>query len=581
MSKIIYVCSRNHNFDSNTENKLSDICNALVPDNITRCADYKIYVEGRLAYAVTMKNSALLESDMSVLLGFRYSKQETNWTTQQHNYPDGNYVLFRNGDDNLEVLCDGVGSRTIWYYHDDEIFIASTSQRGAIMFLGSFVFDERVIPWVLSTGTLGPQFSWDIRLHRLQADSSVLLNKKTWVLSLNKNPITFTEVKNQRKKHKEILTDAIRQTINTLGSIDYNQWILPLSGGYDSRAILCFIKEQIGLHKDLRTVTWGLETSVHEDGNDAKIAKELAHSIGVHHDYFNTDMSSEPIETIIDRFIHCSEGRIDHLSGYMDGMEIWKRFHDENITGLIRGDEGFGWSQVSSELTVRLAVGCALCSDYVNLKNIIADFNLHSQQLPKELTKNDTETLSEWRDRLYHTFRIPTILAALSDIKLTYIEQINPLLSKTILTAVRSMPDNLRTNKTLFKEITNTIGPNIPIANKSAIANLEDILKKKQLINLFKREINSSYANNLLGDKFVQFICDQIKDDKSTLKTRNQQLKQSLKRHLPRFIKNLIRDKAIHPKVDGNVLAFRVFIILRMHKILTSDVAKFNHSSNP
>lgn len=576
MSKILYICSRNQEFNDNTENKLIGICNELVPNNIIRCPEHKVCVKEHLAYAVTMVNSALHESGMSLLLGFLYSKPETNWTTPKHNYPDGNYALFRNGDDDLEVVSDSVGSRTIWYYHDDNYFIVSTSQRAVILFLGSFLFDERVIPWILSTGSLGPEFSWDLRLHRLQADSSLLLNKKTWVLSVSQNPISFIKEKHMRKEYKEILTDTIRQTVNFLGSIDFKHWMLMLSGGYDSRAILCFIKEQIGLPKDFKAVTWGLKASINEKGNDANVAKELAHSVGVKHIYYNTDISSEPIEDIIDRFIFCSEGRIDHLAGYMDGMEIWRRFHDSNITGLIRGDEGFGWIHVSSELTVKKSIGCLLCSDYMNLKNIIKNFNFHSQQLPDELIKRDYETLEAWRDRLYHAYRIPTILAALSDIKFSYIEQINPLLSKTILNVVRKMPDSLRTDKTLFKEIVNTVGPNISIANKGANANSDDILRDKRMVDLLKCEIKGSYANNLLGAEFTKHIYSRIKEDMPKLKNQNHKLKQNINKCLPRFIKNFILDNASSPNIDGNVLAFRVLILLKMHKFLMADASKFS-----
>lgn len=576
MSKVLYACSRNHNFGESTENKLVEICNELVPDNVRTCPEHKICMKDHLAYAVTMNDSAIHESGLSLLLGFLYEKPDTNWAMPRKNYPDGNYALFRNCDDEIEVVCDGVGSRTIWYYQDDELFVASTSQRAIILFLGTFLFDERVIPWMLSTGSLGPQFSWDKRLQRLQADSSVLLDKKTWGLSVNQNPIVFSEKKRAREAHKELLAATIRQTISYLESIDFKHWVLPLSGGYDSRSILCFIKEQIGVPKDFKAVTWGLETSVNENGNDAKIAKELARSLEVQHDYYHTDISSESIETIIDRFILCSEGRIDHLSGYMDGMEIWRNFHDGNIGGVIRGDEGFGWTQSSSELTVRLSVDCALCTDFENLESILEDFDLPSQQLPPEFRKGEKESLSAWRDRLYHAYRIPTILAALSDIKFSYVEQINPLLSKVILTAVRTIPDNLRTDKALFKEIVNTIGPNVPLANKGANANPENILRNRSVVDLLRSEIGSSYASNLFGSKFVKHVSDGIKKDKSKSRTRKQELREKIVLLIPRFVKNWLREKVFRPKVDSNVLAFRVFILLKMHKILKADATKLS-----
>ena len=51
------------------------------------------------------------------------------------------------------------------------------------------------------------------------------------------------------------------------------------------------INQLVNSVKDLKAVTWGLEKSLSEEGNDAKIAKELAHSLRVKHDYYHTDLS--------------------------------------------------------------------------------------------------------------------------------------------------------------------------------------------------------------------------------------------------------------------------------------------------
>ena len=279
----------------------------------------------------------------------------------------------------------------------------------------------------------------------------------------------------------------------------------------------------------------------------------------------------------MNRFILCSEGRIDHLSGYLDGMDIWRKLHDEgNITGVIRGDEGFGWTQVSSELTVKLSVGCALCADFDNLKKVADVFKLPTQELPPELGKQKNESLCAWRDRLYHSYRLPTILAALSEIRFSYVEQINPLLSRTILTAVRATPDSLRTDKSLFKEIVHKIGPDVPFASKVANAEPEGILRSKPIVDVIKRELGSSYAGHLLGQDFVDYICRGMKEVTPGPKSRRKEIKKRIGSLLPQFVKNWLRDKAIAPRVDGNVLAFRAFIILKTYKILEADAAKFS-----
>ena len=175
-----YACCRNAIFDEDTENKLVGICNAIVPDNVISPSQHKMLARQDIAYAITMCSSTpLLESNLSLLLGVLFEKQDSSWSKPKSYYPDGNYALFRNDQNEIEVVSDAAASRTIWYFHDETLFLASTSQRAIILFLGEFQFDERVIPWMLSTGSLGPQLSWDKRLKRLPPDSSVLLDKKT------------------------------------------------------------------------------------------------------------------------------------------------------------------------------------------------------------------------------------------------------------------------------------------------------------------------------------------------------------------------------------------------------------------
>ncbi|WP_277811569.1 hypothetical protein [Chromohalobacter canadensis] len=572
MSKVLYACSRNSSFSPNTKKKLNEICNQLVPDNIDVPKPHVVRVEDDVAYAVCMDSGALQESRMSLLLGFLYEKHKVRWDEPGKNYPDGNYALFRGDEAELEVVSDCVGTRTVWYYHDEEIFIASTSQRAIIMFLGTFEFDERVIPWMLSTGSLGPQFSWDKRIERLPVDSSLSLDKKSWRTSITQTPINFSVVSRKKEDHKKVLSDAISQTMESLKGVDFERWVLPLSGGYDSRGILFFIKNTIGAPDNLKAITWGLEKSQYEKDNDAYVAKELAHSVGVQHKYYHTDISPEPLEVVFDRFLFCSEGRVDRIAGYMDGMDIWKQLHDEGVDGAIRGDESFGELPVSSELNVKNIVGFGLCYDYKNLSKFIDDFGFSSQEIPVELQKKEEETLYAWRDRVHQEYRMPTVFAALSDIKFSYLEEINPLLSKSVLDVVRSLPDDLREDKYLFKSVVESMGANVPFAIKCANANPEDILREKECVDLMKSEIISDYSAELFGSGFADRVISEIKVGNG--KSRKWSIKGLVSPLLPTSIKNRLRDTVARPSVDGNVLAFRVFMIIRMHKMLTLDATR-------
>lgn len=575
MAKIIYAYSRKIPFSQSDDRKLRNICKRLEPDNLTLPASHKVIVQGNLACGIINHRNSVIKNS-SILLGCLYGNDEC-WEHPQQQYPDGSYAIFRNGNDCLEAVSDAAASRTIWYYFDDEYFVASTSQRALIMFLGSFDFDDRVIPWMLSTGSLGPDLSWDKRIRRLAPESSVVLDKQRWSISVDTRPIVFAPKSRSRSDHKELLMNEIRtimQSLNRSRQISLDDYLLPLSGGYDSRAILCFLSEG-GAPENLKTITWGLEQSSNRKGNDAAVAKELASKVGVKHRYFHTDVASESIEKVIDRFICCGEGRVDHLSAYMDGLEIWRKLRDEeSCSGILRGDEGLGWIPVSSESSVRLGVGIGLCADYQNLDGITKRFQLPNQDLPVDLHRREGETLSAWRDRLYHAHRLPTILAALSDVKCSYVEVINPLLARSILHRVRELPDRLRTDKTLFKEIVNSVSPDVPYANEGANANPNSLLRKREVVELMRNEIQSEGAKRIFNRDFLEYVLRGIRGESSSNKETKKKAWRDIKWLVPHFVRTRIRELVAKPSLDGNVLAFRVFLILRMRKVLNSDRAE-------
>jgi hypothetical protein len=570
MSKVIYVCARNRPMGQHDTIRLREICGNLSPAILSPSGSNRVSVTGQLAFGIVNDNPCVTQQGDSLLLGLLY-ENATNWSKPDSGSPDGSFAIFRSNHDYCEIVSDPVGSRTIWYYFDDELFVSSTSQRAILMFFGSFTADEGAFPWILSTGSLGPEHSWDKRLRRLDPDSSLLLDRQAWTLSKKSKKICFSEVERTKRQHQELLTEAIQTTIRSFEGVNLDLWALPLSGGYDSRALLCLLSELETVSGNLRTLTWGLEASIHANDNDAYVAQQLAQHFGVDHRYFHTDVSSEPIEILIDRFLVLGEGRIDHIAGYMDGFQIWKRLFQSGIKGILRGDEGFGWNEVSSEIGVRRSIGCALCEDFANLEHGLEQFEFAPQALPDELAKLQAESLPQWRDRLYHGYRVPTILAALSDLKLGFVEQVSPLLSRQILDRVRELPDELRTDKTLFKSIVDQIGPRIPYARRAATAPAEDILKRPDVVQLMKARIDSASARELLGEKFVLFTLSGMRTNGEKSSNRSRSHVALLKRLTSGIVKARLQRLRPKPQLDPNVLAFRVFVILRMNEILQQD----------
>lgn len=584
MSKIIYILHRSR--PARDEHRLAQICARLVPDNIRQPVDHQICIQNDVAFAVVNYHAsqAVMAEQACVRLG-QLVEPHGAWEIPGTEPPDGCFALFRNSATCFEAVSDAAASRTIWYFHDSERFIAATSQRAILMYLGDYCFEKRVVPWMLSSGSLGPELAWDARLSRLPPDSSIVLNKDDWTLALKSRPIVFSQARRSRNEFKLRLGAAIARSVASLKAVAGGDWALTLSGGYDSRAILCLMKNAGFAMPALKTITWGSKTALSRPGNDAVVAQRLAGIFGAQHKLYCPADSSAALGRVLDRFILAGEGRIDHVAGYMDGMEMWRQLaEDDGIRTLIRGDEGFGWATVSSEALVRHKLGCALCSDFRNLQHVVQRFHLGRQELPDWMKRAKGETLATWRDRLYHAFRLPSVLAALSDIKAFYVETINPFLARSVLEEVRAMPDDCRTEKELFREIALELSPDVPYATEMAIAMTDDVVARNDVVDLLKSTLQGPRARAVFPQDFLDFILGDLVSPpagvsvptaavapRRTLSALRNSFEVGLKRMVPRHVINWMRRRILKPKLNGNLLAFRTYLIVRMHEIFELD----------
>jgi asparagine synthetase B (glutamine-hydrolysing) len=201
--------------------------------------------------------------------------------------------------------------------------------------------------------------------------------------------------------------------------------------------------------ESLRTFTWGTEAALDNPDTDAVRARELADACGVPHRYYTLPEAPEEIEEVFDRFVTAGEGRIDHISGYLDGFSVFENLSDSGVDGLIRGDEGFGWLPVGSAAAVRDVIGAERINDHETLPTLSIP-GVDDQGFPARLARRDNESLATWRDRLYHTYRIPVVLGALTGLKTPYVEVVNPFLARRLLETVRGLPDEHRTDKRMY-----------------------------------------------------------------------------------------------------------------------------------
>jgi hypothetical protein len=567
MSKIVYICARHGVAMPFTSDDIELISVRITPDNIQPRPPLITENKGALI-AVINPVDTLPVKETSVCLGNLIDAKK-DWWIPGADVPDGTYALFRGSNTTVEVVSDFVASRTVWYVKTELLFIASTSQRAIVMLLKSFEPNEYVNAWMLSSGTLGLGYSWDKRISCLPRNAKLVLDKPSWELKVHTEPLIFKRQDAPASRHYELLENAVVDTFSHL-DLDLERWVLPLSGGYDSRAILMMLKD----HSGLKTITWGSEEALNDPLSDACVAEELAQYYGLTNEYFKINLSGENVEKIFHRFFVAGEGRTDHISGYMDGLVIWKHLHDSGCEGVIRGDEAFGWSPVYSTSDVMRTVGILLLEDYSDTANILGD--AMNQIIPETLERAEGETLETWRDRLYLEFRCSLVLASLNDIKCSYVEIANPLQSRRILEGVIRLPDSLRTGKKLFRKFVKLNGPPVRFAERPAIQMPSSILRDSRVIEPIIDELQSVHARGLFSNQLLEFVA--LNASRSIETSGQTSFKGRIKNILPNrlkasmkyiFSKNRRNPSSI--KLDCNRLAFRAYCISKMHSLLKED----------
>src|SRR5688572_4332728 len=411
-----------------------------------------VFRRNGLSAALLNPNGASCLQGASMAIGTLLEPRD-DWHVPGAALPDGSFALLRADDAHVELAADSVGSRTLWYTFTEQELIVSSSQRAIVTLLGSFEPNRDVLPWMLSSGTLGPTAAWDRRVHRLQPGERVLLVRASWRLTSTVEPVQFAADESaSRAAHLERLRAAVANACRRW-SFDARKWVLTLSGGWDSRSLLCLLRE-----RGIETVTWGRPNSAEQDGSDAQVARQVAAALAVPHRFFAIAAHCAP-DVALDRFLAAGEGRVARISGYIDGFDVWKTLFDEGYEGVIRGDEAFGSIPVTSPYGARWTASLTTLGDYYSASDREA-FELPEQTIPERLRRGRKETLATWRDRLYQQFRVPSVLAGLTDLKAAYVEVGNPLLSRSVLDCVRALPDELRTGKCLWKEVVTAQLPN-------------------------------------------------------------------------------------------------------------------------
>ncbi len=562
MPGLIVACARDA---ANTvgSRRLRACCARLAPPN-ARAGEPLLWQRGGMTVALIDPPTRARIVDGGAYVGVLAPTASAWWRTGSPP-PDGLYALCRHDDGAVEILSDAVATHTVWYAKTDQLFLASTSQRALVSLLGDFRLNRGAVSWMLSSGSLGPQGAWDERLERLPGDAVLRLDRRTWEMAVQCRPIVFQSERMSRADHVGALRVALDESFAAL-DIDDAEWVVPLSGGGDSRGLLLFL---VRSGRKPKCLTYGSPTSLLDPQGDAMLARAVSEALGVEHEFFPLEELEGAEAATLRLYTEASEGRVDHIAAYTDGFEVWRSLKQSGVRGALRGDQAFGLWQVFSESDTRISEGGVLVSDF-SPRHPIRELDLPPQTWPEELRRHPGESDDGYRDRVYHQFRLPVIMAALNQIKTSYIDVVSPLQTRRIIEAARAMPDDLRTEKRGFRELVTSLGPPVPFATHDSTGSGEAFLARPGTLDAVREALASKAAHDVIGSENVRVLLSHLRSAVPAPETRRH-VGRALKRVLPKGLIRVAKSVRGAPPLSVQRLAFRAYLAATIAGQLSQD----------
>jgi hypothetical protein len=443
MSRILHIAVNNEPARLEfLKKKALNFLTEIQPGNITPNKEIILAQDDSFTIIVNPTKAVTVNGN-NVLVGLCYTKEKNEWL-KPGGMPDGNYVIKRENHEYVELLTDYVATKSLWYYYDDRHFFVSTSQRIIIHLLESFELNDQAVMWMLSSGTLGYKNSWDKRIKSIGSATILSLNKKSWIINYNNQPITFQANNLSKESNLQQLDNKIDNVFNNLDFKDVTP-VVAITGGYDTRTILLYLIKRIPVSTLL---TFGVRNSLNIKYSDLFVSNRIAEKFNIKWLCFDSSLNINNIDSFFEQFIKLGEGRIDVLERVSDGFNWLRDIYNQSFDVIINGMVGQGSARPYSNARLNL-MGQKLSrlEDYSNIPPELKQFG--KQELHTNLTKESKESWSQYLIKLGQEFFLPYADAALNEISNCYIDSINPLTTQSIVLNIRNIPDNQKTGKKL------------------------------------------------------------------------------------------------------------------------------------
>lgn len=488
--------------------------------------------------------------------------------------PTGSFGLVRLNDEFVEIPVAPITNYPIWYYHDTDRFAASTSQLLLIGLLGSWQPNQENANWVLRTLLPAPYTSWDRRIKLMTPDAVFRLNRNSWQSSISTKPFTLTPKQQTKVQAKAELAERLAVVFQ---EVDWGKanWLVPLSGGVDSRTSLMLAHRYA--KQNLKALTYGYaHYSGNKYGNQA-VAKRVSNAANIPQDFVIEQPNFGDPEGRIRRFVRASDGRGFTALEHLEGPDFLKR---NSILGdcWLRSDEVYGWAKMVDKADVE-----TICHFDLLRKSALPEEIqplLGGIGIPQQLQQNRGESLEDWRDRLYHTFRIPTHITFYVDLECNFFDVFNPHLHSPVVDWTRTQLASFRTDKSLFKDFAWDLGPKVPYAVFDDQFNYKALGGLPELDSLIAEWVPKAVEWWGFDQKAVEWILNNrirfnIEDIFPKVNPRKQLLRSKLKRVLPRQLTSIIKGKLPPNRLSANQLAYALLVLAVFYDEVESLSSKF------
>jgi hypothetical protein len=356
------------------------------------------------------------------------------------------------------------------------------------------------------------------------------------------------------------LDRAIRDELERV-DLGNSDWLLALSGGYDSRAMLA----GLGDRSNIKLVTWFDASKQHFQNTDLSIAEELARSTG--HELVRMTISlprsADELERNARRFVRYCDGRVDNFLAYVDGLAMWDELCELSASGILRGDELFGTASATTRGQILSNMRLASFSEVAPspIQKILAQ--RYGHVIPSGLERREGETLGRWRWRLRATYETPTVYAALNGIRARYFEVSCPLLSGSLVQTAASLPDEALEDKKLYKSIVGGYFPSVRFATQRSIMSWHEFFALPEAQQVLKEHLAGPAAREILGSRVASAAARALDvglSENATVKSRFKSAVRKSGKIMPARLRSLRVHSSYLPALNLRILALRSYL---------------------